>query len=345
EVIAKETSSEKRSTMVVSIGQSYINTGDWDMAEKHFKRMLKDGDEKKDKKLQCNALISLGHIAEERGLFDEAMGLFEESLKRAESVADNFNMGAAYAMIGHLQWKLGNYATASVILQKAEQLAKSSGDKSLRGRVLLDLGNVAGDQGNAEMAQQYYKSALSHLEGNDDNLLSIARAYNNLGDTYLRRGDYEKALEYFRRGEESASKYGNDDMRAWALFNISETLAKMGNVDEGEKMLQESEQILIRLNDQLGLANIHHCRGLLSFTRGDKKKALGDYQKALEEFRRLSVPLEQGLTLKDMGMVYLSNGQKPEAQKVLLEAKSIFTNHQVRDEALKVQVLLTESGL
>ena len=173
----------------------------------------------------------------------------------------------------------------------------------------------------------------------------MARAYNNLGDTYLRTHELENALSYFKKAEKSASIYGNEDMRGWVLFNIAETMARMGNVAEGKKYLEESEEILSRMNDQLGLAQVTHCRGLFYAAEGKNDKAEEAYNKALASFKRLSTPLEQGLTLKELGSLYLSGGQKDRAQKVLLEAKSIFTNHQIRDEAVRVQVLLQEAGI
>lgn len=107
---------------------------------------------------------------------------------------------------------------------------------------LNNKGVAADSQGNRELANRYYKSAIELMPEDDDALLNLARNYKNEGrlqdaislclkamevsperymsyaiivDVFYKVSDFDKAAEWYKK----AYKYGDREIGQWLINN------------------------------------------------------------------------------------------------------------------------------
>ncbi|MBI3219098.1 MAG: tetratricopeptide repeat protein [Bacteroidetes bacterium] len=78
-------------------------------------------------------------------------------------------------------------------LLEIESVVNGSSDVMIKGYYATMMAFIYGDQGNLEIAIQYYKKALELYE-KAGQFRNVAIAYNNIADSYNANGDYEKAV-------------------------------------------------------------------------------------------------------------------------------------------------------
>jgi Tfp pilus assembly protein PilF len=128
--------------------------------------------------------------------------------------------------------------------------------------------------------------------------------HNNLGDMYTRHGDYDKAIEEFKKAIELKPNYGDayhnlanvyhlkgqDDL---ALENYQKALSFNANLWQSYQniaaiyftqqkfdLAKESMEKALKINPNN--AELHTNMGLLYKTLGDKQKAQEEFEKALQ---------------------------------------------------------------
>lgn len=138
----------------------------------------------------------------------------------------------------------GEYGEAGEFLREAASLG-------LRDALLFmaqkadDLNNkgvIADKQGNQELANEYYRSAIELMPEDDDALLNLARNYKDegrlqdaislclkavkisperymsyaiIGDVFYRVGDFDRAAVWYKK----AYKYGDREIGQWLINN------------------------------------------------------------------------------------------------------------------------------
>lgn len=137
--------------------------------------------------------------------------------------------------------------------------------------------------------QLYYRSL--RISESIHDVLGITRVANNLGDTYIREGDYSRALNYLLPAEKQWRTYINShkhndrtSLRLWPilLLNIGESYLNLGKIDSADNYLQLSHKEGKDFIDLLG--NTYRDFGEVEIARSHTDKAL----KYLSDAIRLS---------------------------------------------------------
>ena len=100
-----------------------------------------------------------------------------------------------------------------------------------------------------------------------DNRL-LARFYLNGGDSYYFSEAVEKSIEVYRRASNYAIKAGDSIMYGISKKYIADAYAKMGNLVDASRMLQEVEAIYVDTKDTIRLVNTKSSRADLYSMNG-----------------------------------------------------------------------------
>ena len=134
---------------------------------------------------------------------------------------------------------------------------------------------------------------------------SSPQNHNNLGDLYSRHGDFEKAVEEFKRATELKPNYAD------AYHNLANTYQQMGKSDEALKNYQKA----IKINPNLWQSYQNSAR--VYFDRQEYPAA----ETALKEALKIN---SQNLTIySNLAILYLRTNQQDKAKKILQEALNI----------------------
>jgi serine phosphatase RsbU (regulator of sigma subunit) len=191
------------------------------------------------------------------------------------SASDSVKHHALY----ELGWELiysdpdSSYAVAG----KAFSYAHASADRIFESKVLNLIGSYFRVKGDYVKAIENYQKSLKIGENlNDNNIMLVSTA--NIGAIYLNLEQYAKAKEFELKSLKIAEKTNNKEHLASLYSNLSmissyENMQKQA-IEYGEKSLD----LYKKLNDKNGICS---AAGNL----GNALSALGQYDKALENFR------------------------------------------------------------
>lgn len=159
----------------------------------------------------------------------------------------------------------------------------------------------------------FFAGKLYTLAESKQDQQALARANNQLGIYYARRGDYPKSLAYFRQLKEISEALEDKHGLAQALNNLGNIYYLQG--EYGQAIIQFEKSLIIRenLGDQKAVAATLN-------NMGNIYEDQGDYQKALEYFER-SLNLKQtagdlpgiAMVSGNMGIIYNNQGDYQKA--------------------------------
>ena len=166
----------------------------------------------------------------------------------------------------------------SKALEYARQAKQFAVDKKLKKKELIadtNIGNVAIAQGDYKMAATYFFNALKYYEELNDTT-GIVSLNNNLGATYDRMAEYDKALACYFKAQEYLNASKRSDRKKIVLPTLYNNIA-----------------------------NIYQ-------TKGDAQSALTYYEKALDLALQVPKHRAQGIAYNNIGKLYFNELQQPE---------------------------------
>ncbi len=193
------------------------------------------------------------------------------------------------------------------------------------------IGSAYFAQGDYAQASAYYYKALDDLKKkNVPPTHTTANVYNNLGSVNIRMGLPDKAIAYFRQGEEVSRLSHQDYQLANSLNNIGEYYVTTHHPDSAIKCFSELAEIGKKLgkldlevvaNDDLGEAMME---------RGKYKEAIPLLQRSIslgkDHFPYLVVSATCAL-----GQALCHIGEYQEAEKILNEGLKETKAHNFKD--------------
>jgi len=233
---------------------------------------------------------------------------------------DDITRVNAFLALSHAYY-LANPDSAIIFAQQAYELSQKNKLLANQARALGDMAAGYGSLGDYPKSVQMLLKALRISKSIHDPISTI-RVYNNLGDTYMRRGDYHTALDNllpayklwneYSRGKKMV-RQTDGELESVLILNIGECYLDQGKIDQADRYLQQSFKIAAKQKSNDILNNIDRDFGEVEIARGHKDKAL-EY---LHDAINLSISVDDPQMLSES---YLS------------EAK-LYNNNKRRDSA------------
>lgn len=273
---------------------------------------------------------SIGYTYVRINEFGIAKDYLVDASRAQKEISDRRLLARIYDRLGAISYYEGSLSDSKENYLKALEFASNSGNANLIGTVLLDLGTSCIASGELVKAHEYLRSAIAslHKGGRKDRLIL---AYNNLGDSLRREGEWDEAVEMLNRAVEIAVEHGKSIYKATARdeatarITLGEILCARGRFEEAEGHLQKS----LGLPDSDRWLESGALRVLSSVHSGQ-----GQNDVAIETLRRAmslsaSIGDVQGVALAQVGLAELEflQGRNDQAKECLEMAQG-----RVKDE-------------
>lgn len=175
------------------------------------------------------------------GLYDEAMKFVISAYNTAEKMQDTIQMASHLADISVLYHDMGNYKEGISYGKKAVETAKDG--KSLYFEIA---GNNAiainfDDNNIADSAIHYHKRNLKLL-GDFKDSSKVNFIFNNLGNTYLKKKEYDEATKYLKIDLRLSQNSNNPYYLATVLTNLGQIATIKGAYNEANNYLKEARK-------------------------------------------------------------------------------------------------------
>ena len=281
----KNSDSLRLSDSYYQIGYTYKQQGDHELALSHLHKSKSISKDIRYFKRLSWSLTQIGQIYTEIGQYENALETYSELLALDESIGNKKWIAADFRFIGNVYNNIGNRIKALDFYYKSLRLSEETDNKNGISQVCNQIAGVHVALGQYEQAQRYYYRALRVIQErrNDPSHFPL-HLLTNLGLTYSKLGESDKAMEYFRRCIDTNST--NIDIlrpKSYALSNMGKLFREQGELDSALIYFKESLKIREDLN-----------------------------------FRKLT---SNNMTL--IGEIYNQQGRHHEATKICLKAKSI----------------------
>ncbi|HET90441.1 MAG TPA: adenylate/guanylate cyclase domain-containing protein, partial [Chloroflexi bacterium] len=179
--------------LLLIAGLIHSRQGDYDNALRRCRNALHIAEQLREMATLARAYNLFGHIARLRGEHSKAVGNFQRSLDLYQQIGDIRGQALAYNQIANAFSDLGQWREAEHHYRQAREIFEQIGDVYNRAFVDNNLGEIARTQGRLDEALAFYQAGLRSVEQIGGSLWVLGGFHNNLGATYIRRGEIDAA--------------------------------------------------------------------------------------------------------------------------------------------------------
>ncbi len=239
--------------------------------------------------------------------------------------------------IAALNQSLRNYDAGLKIIRDAINSAQN--DPTLQS-MMSDLYNTEGllltDSNQNELAAAAYRNSESWGQKLKNNY-AISTAINNLGDLYLRTGEYQKAMIYFTRAYTIAKEMNDEYGMEIAEFNQGAILVRQGQAEKGLPLMQtvvDSNRARDAVNELLPL--LEELADAFHIAKDFEKEAA-----TLREYNQLNKKLFQIERDKQLNQLQEEFSAKEKAKQIeVLEQQNLVKAAELDKKHLQQKVFM-----
>lgn len=278
------------------------------------------------KRVELNAIGSLGYALTGQGIYDEAIQCFKRALVLSDSLGEVRsrgtylgNIGIIYKIWGDLSIGLdylnqalkadlavsemrgvtrhyinraniyetrGDYINALSDNTKAMGLADSLGIQHYMPTILSNRAALYDKLGDNDAALEYFQNALALVQKLKATTYE-ASILANMGTLRDKMGQDSLALENFTKSLQIAKQTTNVKDQVTALDNIANIYIKRGNYSKAEQINQEALNLAINTSDKSQEACLNITRGTIFQEKAETQNAEQCYKAALDIAKQL----------------------------------------------------------
>jgi tetratricopeptide (TPR) repeat protein len=227
-----------------------------------------------------NAHRCLGESYHAVGEFKLAL----EHMKRAKDLTSNTeDLMYIFNQIGRIYSDMGYLDRALIYYTGSLSLARNLGNRVVEAAVLNNIAGIYYRAGELDKALGYYEESL-RLQTDEK---EKASTYNNIGIIYSSKGNYQKAVEYFQKAIEIHKMSRDDHKVSQLKLNLGDTYRRMKDYEKAEKYILEGLEGVKKVGNKYLEAVGYGYLGLLYIDKGDKKTAKDYLTRAYDLFKSI----------------------------------------------------------
>jgi predicted ATPase len=260
-------------------------------------------------------LLIAGLINTRQGEYNSALELCRQGLKIAQKLGELPVLARAYNLQGNIDRLLGHSTDSIKQFETALELYEQAED--LHGQALTQnqLATAYFYLNQLRKADQSYREALS-IFGQIGDAYNQLLAHNNLGGIALKQGKLDEALGFFREALSMLEQIGGS---LWVMgglhLNIGATYSRQGRTSLANQHLQTSREHFEKGQVRDLLPEMHLRFAETALVSNDLDQADEHGRQAVDLSRELSMPGEEGSSLRVLGEIATIQGQYDLAEK------------------------------
>ncbi|MDC6365408.1 MULTISPECIES: tetratricopeptide repeat protein [Flavobacteriaceae] len=224
----------------LNLGEYYHTLGLYSEAVNQYNQALEQIGANSSDTLYIALNNNIGRVYLSQNEFELAKQYFADTMNASVDLGYTSGQAISMGLLGSCYEKQGHYEKA--LGYQKESLLLFERLKDNRGIAMANenIGSIYEDLERFDLAYQYFQKAYGHLKGTKT--FEEINVLNNLGDSYRKTEDYEKALHYTGMALQVAEEIGEYHQLESAHKDLSKTYALMGDYKNAHKQLMESER-------------------------------------------------------------------------------------------------------
>jgi two-component system sensor histidine kinase UhpB len=255
------------------------------------------------------------------------------AIKLGNKVNSPRSLSASYAQLITIYYGAGMLDSSNYFLNKIKVLADNAKTKSQNDLITkLNYNSSAGLmyklEGNYPLALQHLISAINlseKMEKSTTSIESVAGQSLNVGNTYIKMGDYKKALNYHLKALKLFLSINSKRGQSFCLQSIAGDFTELKLYQQALPYALQAQAIKVSTNDKRGTITAHN--GLGNIYRGLKRypDALAQYNLSLATAQEMKLLTEEAGVLSEIGNTYLEMDKPKDATSYYIKAKLVAT--------------------
>ncbi len=252
-----------------------------------------------------------------------------EALKMLPQDSDPQIEADLYNNLGQIYWQLAEWAQAISVHRKSLELKEKLQDQYGIATSYNNLGLVYYRMYDWDRAAECHQKSFVIRERIGD-ISGLARSYNNLALIYRHLYDWDRAMDYHTKCLQTMERIGSNLELAVSHTNLGLIHKARSEWDQAIWSYQRAIQIASCIRARQVLLDAYIRISELYLSLGSIECANQYCQQALDLAAELGGRLEQGRGLNIQGRIYQMRRQWDRAQELLLQAKEIFSELDIR---------------
>ncbi len=275
-------------------------------------------------------------IFAERGLFEDVVKLADKAYKESLGLGKNllsleFLLFKAFSLLC-----LGMSEQSDEIIKEVEKLFNSLTDiqpieeKQIESYLALLKGWVYSQRGNYNKSINQFELSLSLREeiGDTDEIFPYGirqeLSLYGIAWVYMCNGDFDRALEYSKRGITIAEENGFISSKGNFLFIMANVHFIKGELDLSIMYAEQCLEIVKRLKNRFRAARTLNILGSNYQLKGDFNRSIKFYKESLELFKEFNNKLIMANILNSLASCYRMKGELNNALNSIEQATKIY---------------------
>jgi diguanylate cyclase (GGDEF)-like protein len=318
EPAARNASAQDKGEYLAQLCSTYLELSKFDQAAAAADELLAFGRTTKNDAVLAKGMLRKAYVLFARDQAAESHRMIWEAEKLAAGISDGETRVRSVISSGQSYEEEGNFPKALEKLQAAASLARENGDPVQIVMALQSLAQLYStlheyDKGFAALAEGIAAAEQSHSPGRVASLKfteyslasdagqpararaallvalrayrkigarwDVARALDNLADSYLQLHDYNSALEYANQAYEDGRELNDPRIMYVARMNMGEAYIGKGRIAEGKRSVEDGLRLIEKQGDKPRLQS-----SLAEYGRA--LEAVGDMAGAVNAYHR-----------------------------------------------------------
>jgi eukaryotic-like serine/threonine-protein kinase len=315
-----------------TLGNLYLETGDYDKARTQFAKVLKTDPR------NLMALLQSGRVEVLGGKPQAGLEPLNRALSLSIEVENDEQKALVLQAMGIAYDVLNKYDEALRNVQQSLEINTRLGNKSALANNYQEIGDVQTSMGKPQLGLAAYNEALK-LRQEIGAKKDAANTLISIGGLYEDNGDYDKALALYKESLQTQRDMGDVGLQAACLHDIGNVYLAKGQNEDALAYYQQAFQLTQKLNDPAETARLLHDLGEAYTKTGQYDQAMSSFLSALDLRRSGSDAHNAALEQHSIGMVFLNQGRFGAAVSNLSDSVQGFRKAEDRSRIM-VQVLI-----
>lgn len=259
----------------------------------------------------------------EAGEDQQAIDLLERLLNEPSTKEDTDLQVELRVRRGQILGRRGRWPEALVCFREARQLAEKTGAAPSIADCRFELGVALREEGLLNDSETELGASLGFFNDNND-VSGMARALNSLGTTYLNMGDFDRAMEAYRKSLDFLAKLGDHFGTADVFNNLGKAFANQLLWQQAEENYRKSLEIKTQAGDTRGRAT--SLNNLVQVYRilGRDEEALRAAEEAANFSYKLRDYQHAAVAKRNLARLYGSKQNAQASTQAYAEAMELF---------------------
>ena len=218
------------------------------------------------------------------------------------------------------------------------------GDVYHRAMADSNLGEIALTHGRLDEALAFYQEALRSIEQIGGSVWMLGVFHNNLGHTFIRRGQAEAALEHLRASQKYFEQIQARDFLPELHRHLAEATLLSGQLVEAEAQGRQALGLARELSMQSEAGNSLRVLGEIAAAQGRLDEAVQHLSESISIFGPVGDEYEGARSQLSLAKVYAAQGKPQEAAAALDLCAPVFERLEAALDLAAAQALREKIG-